>query len=57
MSQPPPGTSDDIPQSAHIHLSHKDVDFPLGIGAWIVDIDIEMGWVAVGSGTVIESPQ
>lgn len=49
MSQPPPPlpppTADDVSQSTHLHLSRKDVDFPLGIGAWIVDIDIEMAWV------------
>jgi phosphatidylinositol-3,4,5-trisphosphate 3-phosphatase and dual-specificity protein phosphatase PTEN len=48
MPQPLPRTADDVPQSAHLRLSRKDVDFPLGLGSWIVDIDIEMAWVAVG---------
>ncbi|KAF8499993.1 phosphatases II [Gautieria morchelliformis] len=48
MPQPLP-RADDVPQSTHIRLSRKDVDFPLGIGSWIVDIDIEIEWVPVGS--------
>lgn len=44
MPQPPP--SAETPTTpVHWLLSRKDVDFPIGFGAWIVDIDVEMSWV------------
>ncbi|GJJ07172.1 hypothetical protein Clacol_001372 [Clathrus columnatus] len=43
MPQPPPSEGSASP--VHWLLTRKDVDFPLGIGASIVDIDLEMSWV------------
>ncbi|KAF8580595.1 phosphatases II [Ramaria rubella] len=56
MTQPPPRTTDEAPSPVHFRLGRKDVDFPLGIGAWIVDIDIEMAWVAIESQASYDPP-
>jgi len=56
MPQPPPRASDGTPQAVHFHLGRKDVDFPLGAGAWIVDIDVEMAWVPIESEAALEEP-
>lgn len=29
----------------HLKLSRKDLDFPLGAGSWITEVDVEMEWV------------
>ena len=54
MPQPLSHSPDYVFQSTLIHLKCKDVDFPLGIAVWIVDIDIEMAWAAVGSGISLD---
>lgn len=53
MPQPPPTASGNVsttPTPTHWLLSRKDVDFPIGIGNWIVDIDLEMSWLPAGEG-------
>jgi phosphatidylinositol-3,4,5-trisphosphate 3-phosphatase/dual-specificity protein phosphatase PTEN len=30
-------------------LNRKEIDFPLGIGSWIIDIDIQMVWLPLGT--------
>ncbi|PPQ66952.1 hypothetical protein CVT26_009983 [Gymnopilus dilepis] len=46
MPQPPPtSASDTTPTKAHFTLARKDLDFALGIGSSIVDVDVEMEWV------------
>lgn len=57
MPQPPPRTLKDPPERSHIRLSRKDIDFPLGIGAWIIDIDVEMAWIPMGIETSFEVPR
>lgn len=32
-------------EPVHLKLTRKDVDFPLGAGSWIVDIDVELEWI------------
>ncbi|KIJ56953.1 hypothetical protein M422DRAFT_57516 [Sphaerobolus stellatus SS14] len=44
MPQPPPQTGAEIPP--------LDIDFPVGIGSWIVDLDIEMQWLPLASAAV-----
>lgn len=55
IPQPPTSTLNDVPQTTHIRFCRKDVDFPLGIGARIIDIDIEMEWVRVDCETSFDS--
>jgi phosphatidylinositol-3,4,5-trisphosphate 3-phosphatase/dual-specificity protein phosphatase PTEN len=50
MPQPPPSstTTDSASSRKHtatLHLTRKDLDFPLGLGTAIVDVDIDMEWV------------
>jgi len=28
----------------HLKLTRKEVDFSLGAGSWIIDVDIELEW-------------
>ncbi|KAH9477617.1 Phosphatidylinositol 3,4,5-trisphosphate 3-phosphatase and dual-specificity protein phosphatase PTEN [Psilocybe cubensis] len=49
MSQPPPSSTstekvDPTILKANMTLSRKDIDFPLGVGSAIIDIDIQMEW-------------
>ncbi|PPQ82592.1 hypothetical protein CVT25_007106 [Psilocybe cyanescens] len=54
MPQPPP-TSSSSPHTppttvkGNLLLTRKDIDFPLGIGSAIIDVDIEMEWVMLPS--------
>lgn len=41
----PPTTDISAPQMVHLKLTKSDVDFHLGPGAWILDIDISLEWV------------
>lgn len=36
-----PGTS----QTTHFVLERKEIDFSVGAGAWIVDVDVALDWV------------
>jgi len=49
MPQPPPQTAAEVPAPIHLKLTRKEIDFPLGIGSWIVDLDIEMQWLPLNS--------
>jgi len=31
-------------KESHIRLTRKEVDFPLGPGEWIVDLDVVLKW-------------
>lgn len=37
-----PGGTDVV----HLHLKRKELDFPLGAGSWILDVDVAMEWVS-----------
>ncbi|KAF8507851.1 hypothetical protein BU17DRAFT_78047 [Hysterangium stoloniferum] len=54
MPQPPPSRTENAGASVHWRLGRRDVDFPLGIGTWIVDIDVEMAWVPLDSDATVE---
>ncbi|KAF8899795.1 hypothetical protein CPB84DRAFT_1836771 [Gymnopilus junonius] len=47
MPQPPPSSSASLPSTtkAKVILTRKDLDFALGIGSSIIDVEIEMEWV------------
>jgi phosphatidylinositol-3,4,5-trisphosphate 3-phosphatase and dual-specificity protein phosphatase PTEN len=50
MPQPPPTTGGRPRQTtATLHLTRKDVDFALGLGKGIIDVDVDMEWVPPGS--------
>jgi len=44
MSQPPPSSTDAQRIVEHFVLLRKKVDFPLGPGAWLIDVDVSMVW-------------
>jgi len=52
MPQPPPQTASEVPAPIHFKLTRKEIDFPVGIGSWIVDLDIEMQWLPLDSRAV-----
>jgi len=51
MSQPPPSpglsppSTTSTPTQTTFLLTRKDLDFPLGLGSAIIDVEIEMEWV------------
>lgn len=40
----PQSSSSEI-ETVHLKLTKKELDFPLGAGAWIVDVDVSLQWV------------
>lgn len=52
-----PSSSSAAPTSTKLLLTRKDLDFPLGIGAGIIDLQITMEWVAPAQVVnVVEEP-
>lgn len=54
MPQPPPSSSPSSPvsppspstsQSTHLVLTRKELDFPLGAGSALIDVDVSLEWV------------
>ncbi|KAJ6499724.1 phosphatases II [Mycena vitilis] len=55
MPQPPPtGTSPQAP--AKFTLTRKEVDFPLGVGSALIDVEIEMEWLRATDGEGVQPP-
>ncbi|CAA7268469.1 unnamed protein product [Cyclocybe aegerita] len=55
MPQPPPTASTTLaPESlkSTLRLTRKELDFPLGLGSSIIDVEMEMEWVAPARGQV-----
>ena len=50
MTHPRPAIDTDTPVT--FHLSRKEIDFPLGIGANIIDVDVTMKWCAESTDVV-----
>ena len=48
---PPPLSSSDegTPSTVHLKLTRKDIDFAIGAGSAIVDVDVEMEWASRSS--------
>jgi len=38
------------------HLTRKELDFPVGIGSAILDVDVEMEWIVPSAGDTTEPP-
>ncbi|TFK20642.1 hypothetical protein FA15DRAFT_646688 [Coprinopsis marcescibilis] len=56
MPQPPPTSTSATTQNADkstlsttFHLNRKDLDFALGLGSSIIDVDVDMEWVVPGT--------
>jgi phosphatidylinositol-3,4,5-trisphosphate 3-phosphatase and dual-specificity protein phosphatase PTEN len=50
MTHPPPGNGSgngNGNNKATFHLTRKDMDFPLGVGSLIVDMDVSLEWVGM----------
>ncbi|KAF9522741.1 hypothetical protein CPB83DRAFT_911162 [Crepidotus variabilis] len=47
MPQPPPASPSDssTPPKSTLKLTRADIDFPLGLGSSIIDLEIEMEWI------------
>lgn len=65
MPQPPPSPGPSLsstatpPTKTTFLLTRKDLDFPLGLGSAIIDVEIEMEWVvplAVGPPRNMQEP-
>ncbi|KAI0694209.1 phosphatases II [Cytidiella melzeri] len=54
MSHPRPSTPDE--STVTLHLSRKEIDFPIGIGANIIDVDLTMKW-CLGPADVTSPPE
>lgn len=50
MPQPPPFPSPSSSQTMHLVLTRKELDFPLGAGSALIDVDVTLEWVAPGLG-------
>src|SRR5687767_1495264 len=44
LPQPPPAVGSEPAPTTKILISRSEVDFPLGFGALLVDVEIEFGW-------------
>ncbi|KAL1739279.1 hypothetical protein HDZ31DRAFT_69101 [Schizophyllum fasciatum] len=59
MPQPPPGAGtapDATPSKTTLHLTRKEIDFPIGIGEHLVDVDIDMEWLRPEDAEAVQPP-
>lgn len=45
MPQPPPTSASQQSHTTHFVLARKELDFALGAGASIIDVDIALDWI------------
>ncbi|KAJ7057885.1 phosphatases II [Mycena amicta] len=65
MDQPPPSASSSTtanpnaspPPATKFTLTRKQMDFPIGLGSALVDVEIEMEWVRPGESARVQPPQ
>ncbi|KLO17639.1 hypothetical protein SCHPADRAFT_867729 [Schizopora paradoxa] len=59
MLCPIPSTTSTKTEPTHFKLTRKEVDFPIGIGSHLVDVDVELEWIGRGepNATVAELPE
>ncbi|KAF7289897.1 Phosphatases II [Mycena indigotica] len=59
MNQPHPSSSTDInaPSPTKFTLKRKQMDFPIGLGSSLVDVEIEMEWVQAADSASVQPPQ
>lgn len=53
---PPPSTSDarDAPTVSTFRLTRKDLDFPLGIGSSILDVEVTLEWLSESDAEAVQ---
>ncbi|PBK77978.1 phosphatases II [Armillaria solidipes] len=53
---PPPSTSDarDMPTVSTFRLTRKDLDFPLGIGSSILDVEVALEWLSESDAEAVQ---
>ncbi|KAK0503091.1 hypothetical protein EDD18DRAFT_1136342 [Armillaria luteobubalina] len=53
---PPPSTSDsrDAPTVSTFRLARKDLDFPLGIGSSILDVEVALEWLSEPDAEIVQ---
>ncbi|KAJ7151115.1 phosphatases II [Mycena filopes] len=56
MPQPPPTNGGTPPPATKFTLTRKEVDFPLGVGSALVDVEIEMEWLRGADSEGVQPP-
>ena len=60
MPQPPPSSDPTQPQpsstTSTFVLKRKEIDFPLGVGSYIVDVEISLEWLKDTEIEVVQPP-
>ncbi|TRM68147.1 hypothetical protein BD626DRAFT_424809 [Schizophyllum amplum] len=59
MPQPPPGVGspkDITPSRTTMHLTRKELDFPIGIGEHVLDVEIDMEWLRPEDAEAVQPP-
>jgi len=57
MPQPPPSPEPSSPLSpTKFVLTRKELDFPVGLGSGIIDVEIEMEWIPPSITVDVEPP-
>lgn len=51
-----PSSSLPLPQTTKFHLTQKDVDFHIGVGADIIDVEISLEWLSGVEAQVVHPP-
>ncbi|KAL0578887.1 Telomerase protein component 1 [Marasmius crinis-equi] len=56
MPQPPPSNGNTPPEPTKLKLTRKDIDFPLGVGSSIIDVEISLEWLARADTERVQPP-
>ncbi|KAJ7512033.1 hypothetical protein B0H11DRAFT_2151772 [Mycena galericulata] len=56
MAQPSPPAGARAPPPTKLTLTRKELDFPLGVGSAIIDVEIEMEWLRTTDGEAVQPP-
>lgn len=56
MPPPPNGGSSTPPEPVKLTLTRKEIDFPLGIGSMLVDVEIPLEWIPSSEAVVEQVP-
>lgn len=60
MPQPPPSSDSTQPQpsstTSKLVLTRKELDFPLGVGSYIIDVEITLEWLKDTEVEVVQPP-
>lgn len=56
MPQPPPNGSTPQQPPTKFTLKRKEVDFPLGVGSALIDVEMEMEWLRTTDSEAVQPP-